>query len=250
MTLDLWIYPLILLVAAAYSLVGHGGASGYLAILAFTAVPTSVASTTALGLNVVVSLVTFLSFRRAKHFRWNLAWPFLVGSIPMAFIGGALRLESSIQNLLLGLTLAYASLVLMFGKVGAKSADETPTRHPSPILAVVAGASIGLLSGIVGVGGGIFLSPILILWRWAKPHEAASVAAVFIFANSLAGLAARPVDLWMAASVYWPLVILAVAGSIAGSWYGANRTSGVGMRRALGVVLSLAVFKLLSKVEL
>ncbi len=248
MQIDVWLYPLVLLIAAGYSLVGHGGASGYLALLAFTAIPASVASTTALELNVAVSLVTFLAFHRAQHFRWSLAWPFLIGSIPLAFIGGSLRIESSLQSLLLGITLAYAACLLLFGMPrGNPQEDPNP---PTPGLAVITGAGIGLLSGLVGVGGGIFLSPLLILFRWAKPHETASVAAVFIFANSVAGLAARPPSLLQESTALWPLLVFAILGSLLGSWFGANRTTGTWMRRALGFVLAMAVIKLLSSVEI
>lgn len=240
---QVWFFILIGLIAFAYSLVGHGGASGYLALLSFTSLPGKTCSTIALILNLVVSSVTFLTFRRAKHFDWQIAWPFLLGSIPLAFLGGSLKIESRIQDVLLALTLGYASLLLIFGM--PKPDDEAKT--PNRVLSVVAGAGIGLLSGIVGVGGGIFLSPLLILTGWSKPHRAASIAAVFIFANSAAGLVARPPAAFQSTFGLWPLVLFGFAGAVVGSWFGANKTSPPGMRRALGFILLIAVGKLIMK---
>ncbi len=240
---QLWFFVAVGLIAFVYSLVGHGGASGYLALLSFTALPTKTCSTTALILNLVVSSVTFLSFRRAKHFDWQIAWPFLLGSIPFAFLGGSLKMEGRIQDILLGATLLYASVLLIVGMPKSGEDDFQPKRW----VCILAGAGIGLLSGIVGVGGGIFLSPLLILTGWAKPHQAASIASIFILANSAAGLAARPPTALQSTLGLWPLVIFGFVGAVAGSWIGATKTSPPGMRRALGVVLLIAVVKLIFK---
>ncbi|MBS1708403.1 MAG: sulfite exporter TauE/SafE family protein [Armatimonadetes bacterium] len=233
----------VFFVALAYSLVGHGGASGYLALLAFTSVDQKTASTTALGLNLVVAGVTFFTFRRAKHFSWPLVWPFLVGSVPFAFLGGSLKMESRVQSWILAATLTYAAVALV---LPVKAGTEE-TRPPHRGIAIATGAGIGLLSGIVGVGGGIFLSPVMILAKWAKPHVVASASAVFIFANSFAGLLARPPRHLADAAAYWPLILAGLVGAVAGSYVGAFKTSGPVMRRALGAVLLVAVWKLVVK---
>lgn len=240
MTVEPWLVAGVTVVAAAYSMVGHGGASGYLALLAFTSISPKLASTTALVLNVVVAGITWVAFQRARHFDFRLAWPFLVGSIPFAALGGLLHVESRVQDLLLAGTLTYAAVVLAIRLPASAAPSEAPERWTC----VGLGAGIGLLSGIIGVGGGIFLSPLMILRNWAKPHTVASVSAVFIWANSVAGLVARPWPRVQESLALWPLIIAGVIGAVVGSWVGAQRVSGIGLRRALAAVLVLAVVKL------
>lgn len=241
--MESWLIIGVAIVAMAYSLVGHGGASGYLALLAFTTISPKVGSTTALILNVFVAGVTFLTFRRAQHFDWRLTWPFLIGSIPFAFLGGRLKIDNQIQNWMLAATLLYAAVVLA---VQIKPL-EPETKPPKVPQCIAVGAGVGLLSGIIGVGGGIFLSPLLILLNWGKPHPVAATSAVFIFLNSLSGLAARSADLLHQSLAHWPLIVAGLCGALLGSSLGANRVSGLGLRRALGVVLLLAVWKLITK---
>lgn len=238
-----WLYIGVFAVALGYSIVGHGGASGYLALLAFTAIPSAVGATTALVLNVFVAAIALAVFGRAKHFDWNLAWPLLLGSIPFAFLGGRLKFENGTQDLMLAAVLLYAAGVLVF-IIPAKDGESQPPDRP---ILVGAGVGVGFLSGLVGVGGGIFLSPLMILNRWAQPHKVAALSAGFIFANSAAGLAARPVKLLQHSLVFWPLIVVGILGAIAGSYIGVRRASSLGLRRALGLVLLLAVLKLLQK---
>lgn len=235
--------PLFAVMGFIYSMVGHGGASGYLALMAFTSAPQKLASTTALILNLAVSGITFLAFRRARHFDWSLTWPFLVGSVPMAYLGGRLKVEGRVQDLILAATLIYAATVLFSGVPKPYKKDH----HPNPFLCVGVGAAIGFLSGIVGIGGGIFLSPVIILAGWAGPHVTASIAASFIFLNSAAGLFARSPKVITEASHQWPLLVAAVIGGLLGSWLGANRTTASQIRQALAMVLLLAVVKLVWK---
>lgn len=238
-----WLFFGVFAVALGYSMVGHGGASGYLALLAFTAIPSAVGATTALVLNVFVAGITLVVFGRAKHFDWNLAWPLLLGSVPFAFLGGRLKFENQVQDLVLAAVLLYAAGVLILS-VPAKDGESQPPVRP---ILVGSGAGIGFLSGLVGVGGGIFLSPLMILNRWAQPHKVAAVSAGFIFANSLAGLSARPFDLLQESMSLWPLITVGILGAVVGSFFGAHRVSSLALRRGLGLVLLLAVAKLLQK---
>ena len=238
-----WLLVGVFAVALAYSMVGHGGASGYLALLAFTAIPSAVGATSALILNVFVAGITLVVFRRAKHFEWSLAWPLLLGSIPFAFLGGRLKFESRLQDLVLAVLLLFAAGVLLF-RLPDRDGDCQPPVRPT---LYSSGVGIGFLSGLAGVGGGIFLSPLMILKHWARPHTVAALSAGFIFANSLAGLSARPISLLQQSLAYWPLVLAGVFGALGGSVLGAHRVSSLGLRRALGLVLLLAVGKLIQK---
>jgi uncharacterized membrane protein YfcA len=167
----------------------------------------------------------------------------MLGSIPFAVLGGRLSVESSVQNWILAATLLYASAALV---IQVSPQSEVQTR-PSRPLAIASGAGIGLLSGVVGVGGGIFLSPLLILLNWARPHTVASVSSVFILVNSLAGLSARPASLLAESVSLWPMMATGTLGAVAGSWLGANRVSSLGLRRALALILLVAVCKLSTK---
>ena len=234
---------LIFFVAAAYSSVGHGGASGYLAVLSFFGLAPAVMAPSALLLNLLVAGLSFISYYRAKHFVFRLLWPFLLTSIPFAFLGGLLHVSARAYMMLLAAALIFAALRLIF--VTAKAPEESFVRPPSLWVALPVGAGIGLLSGIIGVGGGIFLSPLLILLGWADAKRTAAASAAFIWINSVAGLYGhllkRSVD-W--SGLLW-LVAAAFAGGLVGSWLGAERLRGVWVRRILGMVLLLAAVKLL-----
>ncbi len=226
-------------VATAYSSVGHGGASGYLALWAFTAYSTQLGATLALVLNVIVAGLTFVIFRRAKHFDWKLTWPFLIFSIPLAYLGGRFAHQAHWQGAVLAVVLTYAAISLVFRP---SQKNENPCA-PTPSISAVTGGSAGFLSGLVGVGGGIFLSPLMILLNWAKPHTVASLSAVFIFLNSLAGLAARPADLVRQSVEFWPLILAGVAGALLGSWFGAYQSSSRTLRVILALILIVAAAK-------
>jgi uncharacterized membrane protein YfcA len=234
---------LIFFVAVAYSSVGHGGASGYLAVVSFFGLAPAAMAPSALLLNLLVAGLSFLSYWRAGHFVPRLLWPFLITSIPCAFLGGLLGISPQIYLLLLGAVLIFAALRLVAG-APAKS-DESLLRPPPLAAALPAGAGIGLLSGMVGVGGGIFLSPLMILLRWADAKRTAAASAAFIWINSAAGvyghLARERVD-W--SGLVW-LVGAAFAGGLAGSWLGARRLPGLWLRRILALVLLTAAVKLL-----
>lgn len=234
-------YPLVFLAALAYASVGHGGASGYLAITALLGFAPAQMAPSALILNILVSGLAFIVYRRAGHYDPALLWPFALASVPAAFAGGLLTVPRGAYSGLLVAALLFAALRL------ALSRPQDSVRLPAAIpmrIALPIGAVIGLLSGIVGVGGGIFLSPILILMGWADAKRTAAASAGFILVNSLAGLyghaSRNPVD----AAGLLPLVMAAFSGGLIGSYLGANRFGDVLLRRALAMVLIVAATKL------
>lgn len=234
---------LVFLVAAAYSSVGHGGASGYLAVLSFFGLAPAAMAPSALLLNLLVAGLSFVSYLRAGHFVWRLLWPFLLTSIPCAFLGGLLGVPPRVYLLLLGVTLVFAAFRLCV--VDLRQQDGAILNPPGMGVTLPVGAGIGFVSGAIGVGGGIFLSPLLILRRWADAKRTAAASAAFIWVNSAAGLyghlARTQVD-WSA--MVW-LVGAAFAGGLVGSRLGAQRFPGLWLRRILAVVLVLAAIKLL-----
>lgn len=244
---------IIFFIGFCYSSVGHGGASGYLGAMSFFTggsrdalssfrifAPAKI-STTALLLNILVSGTSFLSFKKAGHFKSSLLYPFLISSIPMAFIGGLIHLHAKTYSLLLALTLIWAALRLTFN-----NRTEEQERKPLKVLVALGiGAIIGLVSGMIGIGGGIFLSPLLLLNRWSTVKEAAAVSAPFIFINSISALIGRALVGKLLIAPMLPFVIAAFLGGLLGSYLGANRFTGLILRRILGFVLFLAAFKLL-----
>ncbi len=233
------------LVSFIYSSVGHGGASGYLALLSFFAIPHQQMTTSALYLNLLVAGMAFWNFLRASHFSWRLVWPFTVASAPFAFIGGFLKVSSNIYFILLAGVLLFAAWRLIF-----EFDHDTPEiiHPPSFLLSLPLGGVIGILSGMVGIGGGIFLSPLLLLLHWADPKRTAAASAAFIFINSLAGLFGKLVShQFQLSPVVAYMLVTAFLGGITGSRLGANHFSGKWLRRILAGVLLVATFKLFFK---
>jgi len=238
---DLLLGLLLLLTALLYSSVGHAGASGYLAAMALFDMAPAQMKPTALVLNALVAAIGTWNFWRGGWFRWRLFWPFALTSIPAALIGGAITLPDVLYRPLVGAVLVYSALRLLMSPSPAQSEP----RPPSIAIAIVAGAVLGLLSGLTGVGGGIFLSPLIVLAGWGTVREASGVAAPFILVNSLAGLAGRGVALSTlpAALPWWLLMVL--AGGALGSWAGSRRLPTLAIRRLLAIVLLLAGGKML-----
>jgi uncharacterized membrane protein YfcA len=244
MPLDpLLLAPAFLLGALLYASVGHGGASAYLAIMALAQVVPESMRPMALALNLVVAGVAAIQYARAGHLQWSLLWPFVVASVPMAYLGGLIDLPEAVYRTIIGLVLAYAALVLW---QGARRPDEAPTRAPSLGIALTAGAVLGGVSGLTGVGGGIFLSPLLMLMGWARAKPTAAASAVFIWLNSLAGLAAQVDRLPLILDdLAWAAPAVLIGGTI-GAWIGARRAAPQGLRRLLAMVLVIAAAKMLS----
>jgi hypothetical protein len=225
--------------AILYASVGHAGASAYLAAMAFVGAPTLMMRPTALVLNLLVASIAALRFARAGLFSWSLFWPFALGSIPLAFIGGGITLPGNWYRVLVGLVL-WASAVRLWLDVRV-----TREIHAPPVLvAILCGAGLGLLAGLTGTGGGIFLSPLLMFMGWAETRQTGGVAAVFILANSAAGLAGNPASLGDLPD-HLPLwATAAVGGGIIGAELGSRRLGTPAFRKLLGVVLVIAGAKL------
>ena len=231
---------LIFLAALLYSSVGHGGASGYLAAMALVGVAPEAMKPVALSLNILVSSIALARFHRVNAFQWKLFWPFAATSIPMAFAGGMLSLSAGAYKSLVGAVLVFAAIQMF------RAASGQPVHEPKPPVVPVAlgaGAGIGFLSGATGVGGGIFLSPLLILAGWATARNTAGVSAAFILSNSASGLLGHWASIRYIPEQIWILAAAAVAGGLIGSTVGSRKLSNALLRRTLAVVLAVAGLK-------
>ncbi len=232
----------VFVVAVLYASVGHGGASGYLAILSLLNTPAAIASSTALTLNLIVSGVSGLVYWRASHFNATLVLPFLATSIPLAYIGASMNISPTTYSTILSATLFLAALRLL------TSSQPHPIglRVPNTILLkATIGGIIGFVSGMIGVGGGIFLSPLLLFFGWADVKQTAAVSAVFIFLNSLSGIAGRVVSGSYVFDSYAVVLVAGVIGSIIGARFGALRATNTMLQKLLGIVLLIAAAKLI-----
>jgi hypothetical protein len=227
--------------AMLYASVGHGGASSYLAVMGLFNFAAATMKPTALALNILVAGVATVKFFRAGLFSWKLLWPFAVTSVPTAFIGGAATLPGRWYKVLVGVVLLYAA-VWMFRS--ARTPLPAMARRPPMWVSIMWGAMIGFLSGLTGVGGGIFLSPLLLYMGWAETRETSAVAAPFILVNSAAGLLGHlssvrqlpaNLPLWAAAVLF---------GGWIGASYGSRKAPTPVLRQLLSLVLIVAGFKL------
>ncbi len=239
---DILTSPLILLpiVAFLYASVGHGGASGYLAIMSLLALPITFMKPTALILNILVSGVSFYFYYIEKKFKWSLFYPFAITSIPFSFLGGFLTVDAKLYKIILGTLLIFAVLRLLgvFGKEQPKFKEiNTP-------FALLIGAVIGFLSGLIGIGGGIVLSPVLLLLGWANMKETAAVSALFIFVNSISGIFGFLSKGGEIPSSSAPLIALVFIGGFFGAYYGSKKFNNLVLRNVLAFVLAIAIIKL------
>jgi len=230
-------------IALLYSTVGHAGASGYLAAMAMLSFTPAVMKPTALALNIIVAFVTTIRFAMAGYFSWRLFWPFALASVPMAYIGGGMQVDTTIYKILVGIALVFAAIHLIL-RSGIAFDDAENAKYPSFGASITVGGGIGLLSGLTGVGGGIFISPVLIILHWAGLRRTAAVSAAFILLNSMSGLAgylqkggAFPDHL-----AFWSVAV--VSGGYIGSTLGATRFNSPVLRILLGVMLVMAGVKL------
>lgn len=237
---DITIAFALYFVGFLYASVGHGGASGYIAVLSLFAIPVNTYKPLILVLNILVAGMGFYQFWKAGYFRWKLCRLFLITSVPAAFIGSKYSLEGNIYHYLLGL-----ALVLPIVKLLGIKPNETENPKPVKLLpALLIGTLIGGLSGMLNIGGGIFLSPVLILLGWANVKEAAAASALFIVLNSLSGLLGSSAALMMTPSaITW--FIMAATGGITGAYFGSSQFQNITVRYLLSAVLTIASVKLL-----
>lgn len=227
-------------VAFLYSCVGHAGASGYIAAMTLFGLAPAVVKPAALALNILVAAIASWQFRRAGHFSWKLFWPLALASVPCAFLGGYLNLPTRVFQIVVGLVLLASAARFLFHPPA-----EPAARHPSRTASLVFGAGLGLLSGLTGTGGGIFLTPLGILLRWDATKTIAAVSAVFILVNSAAGLIGSVLKTKTFPGVVPGLAAAAIAGGLAGSYLGSARLPHAAIKRLLAVVLLIAGFKLI-----
>ena len=232
---------LILIVAMLYSSIGHGGASGYLALMGLFAIETQYMKGSALLLNIFVSAFAFYQYWRGGHFKWKLLLPFAIGSVPMAFLGGTIELDPIVYKRILGICLLIV-IVRLAGWVGR---DMGRPRKINYFLSVLIGITLGFFSGLIGIGGGIILSPIILLMGWANIKETAAISALFIFVNSIAGFSGLMVE---GANLH-PLILVWVAvaflGGSIGAYSGAKRLDNRTLQYVLCGVLFFASVKLI-----
>jgi uncharacterized membrane protein YfcA len=232
----------IFAIALLYSSVGHAGASGYIALMTLLGLAPAAIRPTALALNILVASIATWHFVRAGHFQWRLFWPFVVLAVPAAFIGGAIVLPVKVFSILLGAVLLCSAV--HFVRSAAAGTDEPTTAPPLP-WALFAGAAIGLLAGLTGTGGAIFLTPLLLLMGWARAKQAAAVSAPFVLVNSASGILGT-----LSSATPWPayipwLLLAAGAGGALGSRLGSRRFAAPMIKRFLAAVLVIAGAKLL-----
>jgi uncharacterized membrane protein YfcA len=234
-------YALLFLVAFLYSSVGHGGASGYLALMALFSISPDVMKPTALLLNLFVSLTSFIQFYRGKHFNWKIFLPFAIASVPMAFVGGLITVDADVYKKILGLLLIVPiTRFLFFQNIKVKELKKS-----NLYLSLLIGAAIGFLSGLIGIGGGIILSPVLLLLKWTDMKQTAAISALFIFVNSLSGLAGQLTRGINFSADMYAYVVVAFVGGVCGAYYGSLKFQQNILKYMLAIVLMVAAYKLL-----
>ena len=234
-------YSLLFVAAFLYASVGHGGASGYLALMALFSVVPAVMKPTALLLNLFVSSVSFIQFYRGGFFKWKTFLPFALASVPLSFLGGTISIDSIIYKKMLGILLLIPVIRFFF----FKNVDPKDLRPSAIGLSLLIGGVIGFLSGMIGIGGGIILSPLLLLLKWTDQKQTAAISALFIFVNSVAGLAGQLTKGIQFSGDMFIYVGIAFAGGLCGAYLGSFRFPQNALKNVLACVLALAAYKLL-----
>ncbi len=238
-----WLFIVLLfIVAFLYSSVGHGGASGYLALMAIFGIAPSLMKSSALIMNICVSLISFIHYYKSGYFKWKLFLPFAITSIPASFLGALVTVDPVLYKKILGALLLFPILRLL--GVFGKQTDEI--KNTNRIVALILGASIGFLSGMIGIGGGIILSPIILLFHWAEMKETAAISSLFIFVNSISALAGLfSKGLIIDSSVYFWIAVT-LLGGFAGAYFGSKKIKSPVLKKILAFTLLLASIKLLT----
>jgi uncharacterized protein len=232
-------------VALLYTSVGHAGASGYLASMALVGLAPATMRPVALALNILVASLTVYRFSRAGFFNWRNLWPFLLGSVPLAAVGGSWKLPNHQYSYVVAAALLISAGILLWRAYRNRRPDRQAVA-PIPVApALFIGAAIGLMSGLTGTGGGIFLSPVILLTGWAAPKETSGISAPFILINSAVALVAGSLS-WAALPMELPwLAGAALAGALAGTWLGLKKLPVPFLLTLLAAVLVIAAVKLL-----
>ena len=229
--------------AALYSSVGHGGASAYIALMALAGLAPEEIRPAALVLNIVVAGFGAIRYLRAGRLAWDAFWPFAVTAVPAAFLAGRIEVPAHLYRPLLAAALAAAALrYLLWPQIDASK----PSMSPRKIVALFAGGVLGALAGLTGIGGGVYLSPLLVFAGWSDPQRATGIAASFIVVNSLAGLAGRSSSLAALPSYLPWFVLAAVVGALIGTTLSLRRLGKRGILRVLGLVLGAAAAALVA----
>ncbi|WP_295201845.1 sulfite exporter TauE/SafE family protein [uncultured Chryseobacterium sp.] len=234
-------YGILFFVAFFYAAVGHGGASGYLALMALYGVAPEEMKPTALMLNLFVSLTSFIQYYRGGYFLKKLFIPIAAASVPLAFIGGMITVEESMYKRILGVLLLFPVFRFFF----FRNVEDSALKDQNLIIAVITGGIIGFLSGMIGIGGGIILSPVLLLLQWTNQKQTAAISAAFIFVNSLAGLGGMLTQGISFTGNMLMYIVLAFTGGLLGAYFGAKRFNQNVLKYILAVVLLMASYKLL-----
>ncbi|WP_299835630.1 sulfite exporter TauE/SafE family protein [uncultured Tenacibaculum sp.] len=231
---------ILVVVAFLYASVGHGGASGYLALMALFTFPVLFMKPIALVLNIFVSGVSFWFFRKHQHFKWKLFYPFAISSIPAAFIGGYISVNAGFYKKILGFFLIFAILKMLnvFG------GEKEELKENNLVISLLIGACIGLFSGMIGIGGGIILSPVIVLLAWGNMKQAAAVSALFIFVNSISGLIGFTINEGIVPLEVLYFIPVALIGGSLGAIYGSKKYSMNTLKYVLAGVLTIAAVKL------
>lgn len=227
--------------AALYSSVGHGGASAYIALMAIFGLAPEDVRPAALVLNITVAGIGAWRFLRAGRFDWRMFWPFAISAVPAAFLAGRVVVPEHIYRPLLAMALAAAALRYLIWPQSDALKLSTP---PSSLIVMPIGATLGALSGLTGIGGGVYLSPLLVFTGWADPQRATGIVACFIVVNSIAGLAGRALSLATLPSHLPWFLAAAAAGAMVGAIWSIAKLSKAGILRTLGVVLGVAALVL------
>ena len=241
-TEHLWLFLLILpIISFLYASVGHGGASGYLALMALFSFAPEVMKPTALLLNLFVAGIAFYYYYKEGYFNLKLFSTFAIASIPLAFIGGMIEVDASLYKKILGVLLIFAILKMLnvFGK------ESTEIKNVKIWQGLLVGGAIGFFSGLIGIGGGIILSPVILLLHWGKMKEAAAVSALFIWVNSAAAIIGQVSTGVVISSQSFVLVAIAIVGGFLGGYFGSKKINNKNLRYILAFVLIIASAKLL-----
>ncbi|RBN49250.1 sulfite exporter TauE/SafE family protein [Flavobacterium psychrolimnae] len=234
-------YVILFFVAFLYAAVGHGGASGYLALMAIYGIAPEEMKPTALVLNLFVSITSFTHYYRGGYFKYKIFIPMAAASIPLAFIGGMMTVEENIYKRILGVLLLFPILRFFF----FKNVEDNELKSHKVFFAIFIGGIVGLLSGMIGIGGGIILSPILLLLHWTNQKQTAAISAAFIFVNSVAGLGGMLTQGISFTKDMVLYVIVAFIGGFLGAYLGAKRFNHNVLKYVLATVLLLASYKLI-----